>query len=257
MSRAISRFLFFLWLGSLVNHGASAGIGDEGKGRSTRKPVGRMPWQFSRDLWTLDASALTKFSPHTFCGYFADVRSDSELRQNRDFAGWAGSQPTIPVPYEIRFSKQRGLGVFVTRTVRQGAVVHVELPKWYIRMDQSSMQAAVNLSRGCPWQTLEHMLDWCYDLDGENAMMCEYDDGRYFNDRDWGERANVATCRHQPAMTCATKEIKAGQELVEDYVADMGATVIRDQYYEALQVASRQDGACECLKFVGTPRSEL
>mmetsp|Transcript_81849 Transcript_81849/g.228024 ORF Transcript_81849/g.228024 Transcript_81849/m.228024 type:complete len:315 (-) Transcript_81849:41-985(-) len=181
---------------------------------------GSIPWA-SNDQVNVTSQLL--------CGMLADARADMVQRRDAGFRGWEkpNGTVTIPVPYAVNFSKGRGLGIFVLVDVPRGTVVHVDLPSFYVRIPvYVDLPLEVQrVARACSQKVYDKFIrDWCslgsWLQGGGDAAICEIDDGRYMNENNLDEEANVGTCHDDEHRTCAIRDIAAGEELLEDYAAD-------------------------------------
>lgn len=186
-------------------------------------------------------SAVENITAARFCALLGDAHADDMQRKPETFNGWTSEATlTIPFPYAVRPSHGRGLGLFTRVRIAAGAVVHTDRPDFYLRLPEGLLDLAEDVAAACSARVVRRLTTWCV-LDWTSfgdGILCELDDGRYVNDRNEDEEANVATCPHDPYSTCATQVIEAGEELVEDYLADELDDSISQDMTAALQEAA-------------------
>jgi len=173
------------------------------------------PWQ-AEEVPNLTAALL--------CSLFRDANTDLKRRKVAGYTGWVrpNGSAAIPVPYAVMPSQGRGLGLFLLEAVARGTVVHRNLPEQYVRLPSKPAPGIVAAVAGCSVNSGRKVTQWCVEDDTHNGdgLLCEIDDGRYVNDRNPGEVSNIGTCPFNRHWTCATRDIAAGKELLEDYTAD-------------------------------------
>eukprot|EP00929_Paragymnodinium_shiwhaense_P096866 TRINITY_DN5859_c0_g1_i1.p1 TRINITY_DN5859_c0_g1~~TRINITY_DN5859_c0_g1_i1.p1 ORF type:complete len:270 (+),score=49.62 TRINITY_DN5859_c0_g1_i1:64-873(+) len=196
------------------------GVCRDGDARRTTSMLVR--WKY----WEVNNATATNL-----CWLMEDVRKDGDFRKKK---GWQRTAtPAIPYAYAVKRSKGRGLGLFTREMIKKGAVLHKNLPEYYVRLplEPAGDVAAFVAGR---YKTIENLIKWCIMDNSElrDGVLCELDDGRYVNDVNENEVGNAGNCLENEHWTCATRDIMPGEEILENYTED---GVVNEDDYEAEQ----------------------
>merc|ERR1712176_427065 len=89
--------------------------------------------------------------------------------------------------------------------------------------------------------------------------MCCLDDGRYFNfpSYEWQETPNVEQCKDDKQGTCASRDIAAGEELLQNYHVDDLDDETSEKLLGKILWSSRRWKPGRCNEsFSGTPKPQ-
>merc|ERR1712176_845894 len=107
-------------------------------------------------------------------------------------------------------------------------------------------------TQGCSKEVVEKFADWCMleTTQGADGIMCSLEDGRYFNmpNESSGVGVNMRTCLDHQQATCASRNILAGEELVQSYelddLDDEESTVLLDKLIDNSAHVPAGSGQC-------------
>lgn len=165
-------------------------------------------------------------SPASLCAFFKQGQKLLEHSKSPSFAGWNGSHPSYKVPYTIGPAGthgEKGLGAFVATEVKKGTQVYCDHPHSYIRISHAGRKAttaAVSLiAAQFSDAAVNRALGWCASdyLCGSNSIICEQDDGRFFNN---DPNPSTVACGPNLSCMCASRHLHKGEELTENYAED-------------------------------------
>jgi len=154
------------------------------------------------------------------CEFFDTGRRLLDSVDSPSFVGWNGSHPSYKISYAIAPAGKKGLGAFTAQDVKAGATVYCDLPDRYISIVEEHTSLAGAVAAQFSEGVVKRAIGWCsrdYVCGTRNSVICEQDDGRYFNH---DSNPSTKACADRPTCLCASRRLRAGDELTEDYEED-------------------------------------
>lgn len=151
---------------------------------------------------------------------FEAAQADLQRRHAAGFAGFKGTGSTFQVRYSIKPAGNKGLGAFAEEAIHKGQSVYGHWTKPEVRhmlhvIPTGMLNTAESVAATFSKDVVGQLLQWCEDnwLTDETGIVCEMDDEHFINH---DSNPNLVYCGANKGM-CASRDIAAGEELVEDY----------------------------------------
>lgn len=181
----------------------------------------------------------TEANVTSLCSFFDSAVS---LETTHNHRGWDGFRPPYKIHYSIAPAGKKGLGAFAAQEVQKGDAVYCNHNSGFIVIDEKHMSLVQSIAVEFPIETVERALGWCsedYVCDTRKSLLCELDDGKFFNH---DSNPSTVQCGDDDRCSCATRDLKPGDELTEDYDAEGLDSRDSDRYtYILLQSAYRRE----------------
>lgn len=148
-----------------------------------------------------------------FRAYLREAQQNLRMRSSphlKQFFDQAKTPVDIMVPYEMRLAPGKGVGAFTLTDVPQGTQIEADNVRNWIWIPEHLAHVASDFTKA----EMQLAMGWCSQdwwCEREGGVLCQLSAGRLLND---DRNPTAVSC---PDGTCAARDIKAGEEITNDY----------------------------------------